>query len=240
MCIKSYAENMKYFMKLFVLAVFLCGPVFWGCNKEKGGSASTPADQIFDKDTSYALGLNVASSMKKSNVNPDLNEFFQGFKDVMKGDKTRFTEEEAETKLQETFTAMMEKANEGLKQVEVDFLAENSKRPGVVITGSGLQYEVLSEGAGARPSATDMVRVNYEGTLTDGTVFDSSYPTGEPVEFPLNGVIPGWTEGLQLMQVGSKFKFYVPSELAYGPQGVGPIPPYSALIFEVELLDILK
>jgi FKBP-type peptidyl-prolyl cis-trans isomerase len=225
-------------MQLFVLAVFLCAPVFWGCNREKGGSAS--ADNHFDKDTSYALGMNMAANMQKSNVNPDINEFFQGFKDVMQGNKTRFTDEAAEAKIQEAFLAMMEKANEGLKQAEIDFFAENSKKAGVVVTGSGLQYEVLSEGTGAMPAATDTVRVNYEGTLVDGTVFDSSFQRGEPVEMPLNGVIPGWAEGLQLMKTGSKFKLYIPSELAYGSQSGGPFPPYSALIFEVELLDIVK
>jgi len=124
-------------------------------------------------------------------------------------------------------------------QEGIEFLAENSKKPGIVITPSGLQYEVITEASGPKPDATDTVRVHYRGTLTDGTVFDSSYDRGNPIEFPLNGVIPGWTEGVQLMSVGSKYKFYIPQELGYGPGGAGPIPPYSVLIFEVELLDIL-
>lgn len=120
------------------------------------------------------------------------------------------------------------------------FLAENALKDGVKVTDSGLQYEVLRMGKGAKPAATSTVKVHYEGTLIDGTVFDSSIQRGEPIEFPLNGVIKGWTEGLQLMPVGSKFRFYIPQELGYGAQSAGSIPPYSTLIFEVELLDITK
>lgn len=119
------------------------------------------------------------------------------------------------------------------------YLAENAGREGVVTLDSGLQYEVLSSGTGARPSREDSVRTHYHGTLIDGSVFDSSYQRGQPAEFPVGGVIAGWTEALQLMSVGSKWRLYVPSELAYGAQGVGSIPPHSTLIFDVELLDIL-
>ena len=119
------------------------------------------------------------------------------------------------------------------------FLAENAKRPGVKVTPSGLQYEVLDATLGQKPKATDTVRVHYEGTLPDGTVFDSSYKRGEPISFPLNGVIAGWTEGLQLMSVGSKYKLFIPYNLGYGERGAGAsIPPYAALIFTVELLGI--
>ena len=119
------------------------------------------------------------------------------------------------------------------------FLAENAKREGVKTTASGLQYEVLEATIAQKPKATDTVKVHYEGTLIDGTIFDSSYQRGEPIEFPLNGVIKGWTEGLQLMPVGSKYKLYIPYELAYGERGAGAsIPPYAALIFTVELLEI--
>lgn len=119
------------------------------------------------------------------------------------------------------------------------FLAENGKREGVKTTASGLQYEVLEATLGQKPKATDSVKVHYEGTLIDGTVFDSSYKRGEPISFPLSGVIKGWTEGLQLMSVGSKFKFFIPYQLAYGERGAGgSIPPYAALIFTVELLGI--
>lgn len=119
------------------------------------------------------------------------------------------------------------------------FLAENAKREGVTTLASGLQYEVLTSGEGTKPSAQDQVRTHYHGTLIDGTVFDSSYQRGQPAEFPVGGVIAGWTEALQLMGVGSKWRLYVPSELAYGAQGVGSIPPHSVLVFDVELLAVL-
>ena len=119
------------------------------------------------------------------------------------------------------------------------YLAENAKREGVTVLPSGLQFEVLVSGEGAKPGATDQVRTHYHGTLIDGTVFDSSYERGEPAEFPVNGVIPGWVEALQLMNAGSKWRLHVPSELAYGGQAAGSIPPHSTLVFDVELLDIL-
>ncbi|WP_028240885.1 FKBP-type peptidyl-prolyl cis-trans isomerase [Stutzerimonas azotifigens] len=119
------------------------------------------------------------------------------------------------------------------------FLAENARRDGVVVLESGLQYEVIASGEGPRPSRDDTVRTHYHGTLIDGSVFDSSYQRGQPAEFPVGGVIAGWTEALQLMNAGSKWRLYVPSELAYGAQGVGSIPPHSVLVFDVELLDVL-
>jgi len=122
-------------------------------------------------------------------------------------------------------------------QKGIDFLVENGKKAGIITTSSGLQYEVINEGNGAKPAADDIVKVHYEGKLIDGTVFDSSYER-EPIEFPLNQVIPGWTEGVQLMSVGSKYRLFIPPELGYGAGGAGPIPPNSVLIFEVELLDI--
>ena len=126
---------------------------------------------------------------------------------------------------------------ENLKKGQ-EYLAENAKREGVTVTNSGLQYEVLQEGEGKSPSATDVVKCHYEGRLIDGTVFDSSYKRGEPSEFALNQVIKGWTEGLQLMKEGSKYRFYIPYYLAYGSRGVGNIPPYAALIFDVELIEV--
>ena len=119
------------------------------------------------------------------------------------------------------------------------FLAENAKREGITTLASGLQFEVLTQGEGAKPSREDSVRTHYHGTLIDGTVFDSSYERGQPAEFPVGGVIAGWTEALQLMNAGSKWRLYVPSELAYGAQGVGSIPPHSVLVFDVELLDLM-
>lgn len=222
------------------MAVFLCAAIFAGCgNSNKNESGSAPEGSL-DKDASYALGMGLASNWKESGIVPDTEEFLSGFRDAIQGSKTRFTQDEAEMKIQQAFMAQQEKQNSELTQKENEFLAENSKKSGVTVTSSGLQYEIISEGSGPKPAAADTVRVNYEGKLMDGTVFDSSYVRGEPIEFPLNGVIPGWTEGLQLMNTGSKYRFYIPSALGYGENGAGPIPPHSPLIFEVELLDIVK
>jgi FKBP-type peptidyl-prolyl cis-trans isomerase len=229
-------------MKTQWVPLFLGLLVLFGCNKgsaaKEGGASS--ADSL-DTDTSYALGMDVASSLQRSGLSPDYDAFAQGLKDVMNGGETRFTEEEAGMKIQEAFIAVMEKQSEGLRQEEIDFLAENSKKEGLTITASGLQYEVITEGTGAKPGPDDTVQVNYEGTLINGTVFDSSYSRGEPAEFPLSGVISGWTEGIQLMSEGASYRFYIPSELAYGDRGAGQVvPPYSPLIFEVELIAIVK
>jgi FKBP-type peptidyl-prolyl cis-trans isomerase len=232
---------MKYSVKKYLMAL-LCVLALLGCkeNGKTGSDSSASSENTLDKDASYALGMNIGSNMKTNSIVPDTDEFLQGFKEALAGGKTRFTGEEAEAKLEQAFTALMEKENEGSRQAEIDFLAENSKKEGIIITGSGLQYEVISEGSGAKPAASDTVRVNYEGTFTDGSVFDSSFVRGEPVEFPLNGVIPGWTEGIQLMSEGANYRFYIPSELAYGPQGNQRIPPYSPLIFNVELLAMVE
>jgi FKBP-type peptidyl-prolyl cis-trans isomerase len=206
---------------------------------KKSDSSGVKGENI-DKDSSYALGMSIGASLKNDGITPNLDEFVSGMKDILANNKARFTEEEAMIKFQEAYYAMKRVNDEELLQKENEFMAENSKKPGINITPSGLQYEVISEGSGVRPGAEDVVRVHYEGRLTDGSVFDSSYDDGEPIEFPLNIVISGWTEGLQLMRVGSKYRFYIPSELGYGAGGAGPIPPYSALIFEVELFDIIK
>ena len=142
-------------------------------------------------------------------------------------------------KLQEIANEQKKKVADENAKASADFLAENAKKDGIKVTESGLQYEVITEGDGASPKATDVVKVHYEGTLISGQIFDSSIKRGEPVEFPLNQVIPGWTEGVQLMKVGSKYRFFIPSNLAYGEQGAGGmIAPNSALVFEVELLEI--
>ena len=238
----SYAGKMKYKL-LMILAVSIAAQAFWGCKK----SGSPLEGENFDKDASYAFGMNIGSSLADDGIFPNLDEFFQGIKDGISGGKTRFDENEAIEKIRDAFNALNEEKEAEAMQKEseviqkgIEFLAENSKKPGVTITSTGLQYEVITETNGAKPSASDVVRVHYEGRLIDGTVFDSSYEWGTPVEFPLNNVIPGWTEGLQLMGVGSKYKFYIPSELAYGSRGAGPIPPFSPIIFDVELLEIVK
>jgi FKBP-type peptidyl-prolyl cis-trans isomerase len=214
---------------------------FLGCGEGgKTGAEPDAAGASLDSDASYALGMDLGGGLKQRGIRPDYTAFVQGMKDVMDDKETRFTEDEAGAKIQEALMAAMEKQNEGLRQAEIDFLAENSKKPGLTITASGLQYEVVSEGTGARPDGGDTVRVNYEGTFTDGTVFDSSYTRGQPAEFSLAGVIPGWTEGIQLMREGAVYKFYIPSDLGYGPGGYGSIPPYAPLIFSVELIAVVQ
>jgi FKBP-type peptidyl-prolyl cis-trans isomerase len=233
-------------MKCFITvtrfaAGFLCALALAGCGGNGAGSSGPSGETTIDRDASYAFGMNIGANMKQENIVPDIDEFMQGLKDSLTGEKTRLTGDDAQAKIQEAFMALMEQRNQSLMREETEFLAENSKKPGLVITGSGLQYEVISEGTGVKPAAADTVRVHYKGSLPDGTEFDSSYARGQPAEFPLNEVIAGWTEGIQLMGVGDKYKFYIPSALAYGPQGRDPvIPPYATLIFDVELLDIVR
>jgi FKBP-type peptidyl-prolyl cis-trans isomerase FkpA len=219
------------------LAAVLGFLVFLSCGNGSAGESG----EASDKDVSYALGMEFGRSLREAGFTVDYDGFLQGFKDTYEGRDTRLSEEDAAMKIQSAYLAALEKQSAGLKQAEIDFLAENSQKEGVITTASGLQYEVITEGTGERPQAADTVRVNYEGTLIDGQMFDSSYQRGEPTEFPLNGVIPGWSEGLQLMSEGSNYRFYIPSELAYGSQGAsGIIPPYSALIFTVELISVVK
>jgi FKBP-type peptidyl-prolyl cis-trans isomerase len=227
---------MRY--QLISTALILLITLNFGACK-KSGSSGVKEGNIGD-DASYALGMSIGASLKNDGITPNLNEFVLGMRHMLNGEKARFTEEEAMIKFQEAYYAMKRINDDELLQKENEFMAENSKKPGINITPSGLQYEVIFEGSGDRPGAEDVVKVHYEGKLTNGSVFDSSYADGEPIEFPLNIVISGWTEGLQLMRVGSKYRFYIPSELGYGVNGAGPIPPYSVLIFEVELFDIIK
>jgi len=198
-----------------------------------------------DTDTSYALGMYFGADLKEwistSGVNPNLDEFVKGLKDNLTGGKTRFSMDEVNELLDAAFNKIAEERNAGAKQAENAFLAENAKKPGVKITASGLQYEIVTETTGRKPQANSTVLVHYEGKLVDGTVFDSSYERGSPWETDISRVIPGWTEGIQLMSVGSKFIFYIPSQLAYGESGIqGVIPSFSTLIFSVELLDIIN
>lgn len=192
---------------------------------------------------SYALGVNMATAMMEQGFEDlNLTAFAKAFQDVYTESKTLISNEETNGILQEYFMSLSDQAGqENLAECQA-FLEKNGKKDGVVTTESGLQYEVITQGTGAKPTAESTVKVHYHGTLIDGTVFDSSVDRGQPVEFPLNGVIPGWTEGVQLMPVGSKYKLYIPSELGYGanvPPG-GPIGPNSVLIFEVELIDIIN
>ena len=190
---------------------------------------------------SYALGLGIGQQLKSMNIKGfNLSEFSRSISQVMEGQPTDMTAREAQEMLNAYFA---DKAAEEAQQAIADgkvFLENNGKREGVVTTKSGLQYEVLQEGTGRSPKATDKVRCHYEGRLLDGSVFDSSYSRNEPADFGLNQVISGWTEGVQLMKEGAKFRFFIPYLLGYGERGAGSsIPPYSTLIFDVELLKVL-
>jgi len=190
---------------------------------------------------SYALGLSLGNNLLGSGVNAlDYAQLAQGIQDVMEQNKPKMTYEEAQTVINDFFQTLQAKAGGQAQSEGIAFLEENSKRAGIVTLASGLQYEILSEGTGATPKASDTVNVHYHGTLIDGKVFDSSVNRGEPATFGVTQVISGWVEALQLMPVGSKWKLYIPSELAYGAQGAGQaIAPHTALIFEVELLSIV-
>jgi FKBP-type peptidyl-prolyl cis-trans isomerase len=195
---------------------------------------------------SYAIGLDVGNSLQQVKDDIDLPSLLQGLTDQLTDRESLLTPEEARAVLQEFAMAVQEKGaearNEAMEKNLAEgqaFLRDNGAKEGVVTTESGLQYSVLTEGDGATPGATDQVTVHYRGTLLDETVFDSSYDRGEPVTFPVNGVIPGWTEALQLMKVGGKYRLFIPSDLAYGEQGAGAdIGPNATLIFEVELVAI--
>ena len=189
---------------------------------------------------SYALGLSMGQNLMSSGVTSlNYQDLAQGIEDVLTKQQPKITYQEAQQVLGQFFQELEAKIAGAAKADGEKFLAENAKREGVQVTASGLQYEVLEATIGQKPKATDKVRVHYEGTLIDGTIFDSSYKRGESITFGLNQVIKGWTEGLQLMSIGSKYKLYLPYQLAYGERGAGAnIPPYAALIFTVELLGI--
>ena len=190
---------------------------------------------------SYALGLGIGQQLKSMNIEDfSIEDFSKSISDVMSGKEPAISSREAQAMLNEYFQKKeKEQAQSAIAEGKV-YLEQNAKREGVTQTKSGLQYEVLTEGTGKSPKATDTVRCHYEGRLLDGTVFDSSYKRGEPADFGLNQVIPGWTEGVQLMKEGAKFRFHIPYLLAYGERGAGAqIPPYSTLVFDVELIKVL-
>lgn len=191
---------------------------------------------------SYALGMVIAHNLKGMGVSAlDNAAFAQAVSDVMSGATTTMSDAEAQRTVSEFMQKQQAEAGKAVREAGEKFLAENAGKPGVVVLPSGLQYTVITEGTGAKPKATDRVKCHYEGTLTNGQVFDSSYRRGEPAVFPLNGVIAGWTEGVQLMAEGAKYRFFIPYHLAYGERGAGQsIPPYAALVFDVELIEIVK
>ncbi|MEZ9183869.1 FKBP-type peptidyl-prolyl cis-trans isomerase [Vibrio splendidus] len=249
---------MKSVLKVSLLAATVMLAV--GCQKEEPKAEAPQVEEAKvaavnfkteDDKAAYAIGVSFANYLSTSidkpselGINLDKDMVLQGIEDVF-AEKTALNEEETRTALEaldkrvaETMQAQAAEKSAEVKKAGDDFRAEFAKTEGVKQTESGLLYQVMTAGEGASPKDTDTVQVHYKGTLTDGTQFDSSYDRGEPATFPLNRVIPGWTEGVQLMQVGSKYKFVIPPELAYGEQDTPTIPANSTLVFEVELLKI--
>ena len=224
------------------------------CKGEAGNDQATKQEpaatlQTEDQKASYAIGLKFGEGMGRDlKAELDVKAFYQGFEDGFNGAESKMTQEEMVAAMNALQARKMKeqqeaqtKALEENKLAGEKFLEENKARDGVIVTESGLQYEVVTKGDGETPDANDKVNVHYHGTLPDGTVFDSSVERGEPISFPVNGVIKGWTEALQLMKVGDKWKLFIPSDLAYGTRGAGPkIGPNQVLVFEVELLGVEK
>jgi FKBP-type peptidyl-prolyl cis-trans isomerase len=211
--------------------------IFIGCDKP----AKVESEQ---QKVSYIIGQQIGRDMRNRSVEVDVDALALGLKEALKGKEDRFKPEEIQAVMSKFQESMMKKAmaqSEQQKKAGEEYLAKNKEKPGVKTTASGLQYEVITEGKGKSPKKTDKVQVHYTGTLIDGTKFDSSHDHGDkPAEFPVGGVIPGWTEALLLMKEGGKMKLAIPSDLGYGPGGNPPrIPPHSVLVFDVELIKIL-
>src|SRR6266699_5797856 len=217
---------------VFVSASLLALPLF---GQEKSPQLKDQKDKV-----SYSIGMNIGLNLSRQKVDINTDVLAAGIKDAIAG-KPQLTQDQVKDVMAQFEKDMEQKQKATGEKNKTDgakFLEENKKKEGVKTTASGLQYKAVKEGTGPQPKATDMVTVNYRGTLIDGTEFDSSYKRGQPATFPLNGVIKGWTEALQLLKVGSKYQLFIPPNLAYGERAVGPdIPPNSTLIFEVELID---
>lgn len=229
-------KDMKVLVRA-TMAVCLAAAVA-GCSQEAKVSLETEIDKA-----SYGIGLNMGRGLaKEEGVTFNGDAIAAGIQDILTAKEQRVTDEDIQAAIaavRDIQMAKLQELNEAASKESTDFLAENAKRDGVTVTESGLQYEVLASGEGATPAETDVVSTHYHGTLIDGTVFDSSVERGQPAEFPVNRVIPGWTEALQKMKVGDKWKLFVPSDLAYGERSPSPkIPANATLIFEVELLSV--
>lgn len=224
------------------LILALATTLILSCSAQTGnGDTAKKADMTNELDrASYSLGVLMANNLKRDGFSElNVDAMAQGVADVLEGNELEIDAQTAQGEWQNFIQAQLAKAGEGTAEAGRAFLEENKKREEVTVTESGLQYEILKEGTGPKPGPTSKVKTHYHGTLIDGTVFDSSVDRGEPITFPVNGVIKGWTEALQLMPVGSKWKLYIPSDLAYGARGAGnSIGPNATLIFEVELISI--
>ena len=242
---------MKKITTLSVSALVSAMLLVTGCSTNNGNQeTSTQSVSVTEKSPAnekvgYSLGYMMAEGNKEAVGDLNLDTFEKGFRDGYEGNDSALTQEQMQEVLmtyqkeqEAKFVKDMESKATDNKAAGEAFLAANAKKEGVKETASGLQYKVITPGTGKSPKATDVVEVNYEGKLIDGTVFDSSYERGEPIEFPLNQVIAGWTEGLQLMKEGGKYEFYIPSDIAYGEAGNSGIEPNSTLIFTVELLKV--
>lgn len=236
---------MKHGKTVLVVAVAVFPFLVWAADK---AVSPAPALKSFEEKISYVMGREIGQSLSEAPTPIDINTFIRGLQDVIQKRPSALTAEE-EDAIKAEFSTRMQAAQqaksaalaEANRKSEEAFLAKNKSAKGVVTTASGLQYEVLKPGTGAKPKETDRVKVNYRGALLDGTEFDSSYARNQPAVFPVNGVIPGWTEALQLMQLGGKYRVWVPSKLAYGERGAGrAIGPNALLVFEVEPLEIVN
>jgi FKBP-type peptidyl-prolyl cis-trans isomerase FkpA/FKBP-type peptidyl-prolyl cis-trans isomerase FklB len=233
-----------------LLAVAACASLLYACApKDDSAKTAAPAELTTDAQKfGYAIGVDLGNSLKPVKEHVDIAALEAGLNDVTNG-VTPKLDDAAREEIKNTVSKQMQEEQVKKRQEQATkskeegekFLAENAKKEGVKTTASGLQYEVLQEGSGTAPTAADKVTVHYRGTLLNGEEFDSSYSRGQPVTFPLANVIPGWTEGVQLMKPGAKYKFYIPSDLAYGERGAGvKIGPNETLIFEVELIEVAK
>ncbi len=236
-----FKSKKKFVVVVSAVATLLV--MLTSCN-EKNVPKKSVEMKTYKDSLSYTFGVDMGNYLKSAGQKINVDIFADAVKSVLDGKDLKLTAEQMtaiQEKMREDMMKKSEEASSMNKEFGSKFLEENKKKEGVKVTESGLQYEILKEGTGLKPTIEHTVKVHYTGTTLDGKVFDSSVERGTPAEFPLNGVIKGWTEGLQLMKVGAKYKFYIPSELAYGERGAGAmIEPNSALIFEVELLEIVK
>ena len=230
-------KKLTLFLATAFMATSLCMAA-GSAKKPKKVKLKTEIDSV-----SYAIGVTIGKDVRAQldkfmDKKENLKLIIKGMQTAIKGDTTAIPHAAADSIVQAYMKAAFMKKEEERVEKNKTFLAENAKKEGIVSLPSGLQYKVIKEGTGVQPTETSTVKVHYEGTLIDGTIFDSSIKRGEPIEFQLNRVIKGWTEGVQLMKKGAKYKLYIPTELGYGSQPMGNIPPNSTLIFDVELLDV--